>query len=137
MWDGTIRVAGFGPARSAGSLADMHELPVTEGILQVALEAADQVGARRITAINLVIGELASIVDDSVQFYFDFLSRETPAAGAVLHFKRESASGLCLDCGFCFDVVPPVMPFCPGCNSSRLQVSGGREFFVESIEVEN
>jgi hydrogenase nickel incorporation protein HypA/HybF len=52
----------------------MHELPATEGILNVALEAAQQNGARRIIAIDLTIGELAGIVDDSVQFYFDILS---------------------------------------------------------------
>jgi hydrogenase nickel incorporation protein HypA/HybF len=115
----------------------MHELPVTEGMLQVALEAAEEAGAQRITAINLVIGDLTSIVDDSVQFYFDLLSQETIAMGAQLHFRREPATGTCLECGHRFDVQPPLIPLCPACESPRLQVTGGREFYVESIEVEN
>jgi hydrogenase nickel incorporation protein HypA/HybF len=115
----------------------MHELPVTESILKVALETARGAGARRITAIHLVIGDLASIVDDSVQFYFDFLSQDTPAAGAQLCFRREAASGTCLACGHQFDVQPPIIPACPACGSPRLQVTGGRQFFVDSIEVEN
>lgn len=41
----------------------MHELPITEGIRALALETAQQ-GVRRIIAVDLVVGELSSIVDD-------------------------------------------------------------------------
>jgi hydrogenase nickel incorporation protein HypA/HybF len=115
----------------------MHELPATEGILSVALEAAEQNGARRIMAIDLVIGELAGIVDDSVQFYFDILSKDTIAEGAVLRFRREPAAAVCADCGHQFPVEVPLSAACPVCEGIRLHVSGGREFFVESIEVDD
>jgi len=101
------------------------------------LEAAEKAGARRVTAINLVIGDLTSIMDESVQFYFDFLSRETPAQGAQLNFKRESAQATCLDCGHEFEVGAPLMALCPACEGVRLRITGGREFFIESIEVED
>ncbi len=114
----------------------MHELPVTQGILDVAVEAAEKEGAARITAIDLVVGDLSSIVDDSVQFYWEILSKGTIAEGAVLHFRREPAAAACLDCGRTWNVTPPIMPKCPHCGSARIHVTGGREFFVESIEVD-
>jgi hydrogenase nickel incorporation protein HypA/HybF len=114
----------------------MHELPVTQAILDSALHAAQQAGGQRVLAIDLVIGELSGIVDDSVQFYFDILSQGTPAEHAQLHFHRQPARALCPDCRYAYDAAPPLAPFCPACGSLRVQVSGGRQFFLESIEID-
>ena len=112
----------------------MHELSITEGILSIALGAA---GGRRITTINLVIGDLSSFVDDSVQFYFDILSRGTPAESAALSFLRQPATATCSDCGHVFGVKAPLIAECPSCGSVHLSITGGRELRVESIEVED
>ena len=113
----------------------MHELAVTEHLLQVVLAAAERADARAITSIDLVIGDLSSVVDDSVQFYFDILSQETLAAGARLHFQREPAIATCADCGAQTPVCPPIDPVCPVCQGNHIQVTGGRDFRVASIDI--
>src|SRR5690606_36341181 len=115
----------------------MHELPATQGILETALEAAQRAGGRRILAIDLVIGELTSIVDDSVQFYFDVLSRGTLAEAAVLRVRREPAELTCNSCGLQAPVTPPLPFTCPACDALTLRVEGGQSFHVESIEVDD
>lgn len=115
----------------------MHELPATQGMLSLALDAARDAGAERVLAIDVVVGELASIVDDSVQFYFDVLSRGTAAEGATLRFRREPGVADCLHCGASHAVKPPLDPLCPACECPSLRVTGGREFYIESIEVED
>ena len=113
----------------------MHELPITEAILTLALETARRAGARRVAGIELVVGDLTSIVDDSVQFYFDVLSQDTAAEGAALHFRREAATLACQTCGHREQTHPPLPRACPMCGGSRLEVASGRAFFVQSIEV--
>lgn len=114
----------------------MHELPATQGMLQVALDAAAEAGAVRIREIHLVVGDLSSMVDDSVQFYFDLLSKGTAAEGARLVFRRERATLTCRGCGLEAGVRPPLPPACPRCEDLRIQVRGGQAFRVDSLEVD-
>lgn len=111
----------------------MHELMVTENIRDIALRHAEQAGAARITDLFLVIGELSSIVDDSVQFYWDFVAEGTMAEGATLHFRRIPAVMSCQACGHSYS--PRQTLPCPACGSSDVRVTAGEEFFLEAIEV--
>lgn len=119
-----------------GIISPMHELALTQQLLQVVLTAAQRADARAVTAIDLVVGDLSSSVDDSVQFYFDILSRDTLAAGAQLRFQREPAIAACADCGAQTAVQPPIPAHCPRCQSVHIQVSGGRALRVASIDIE-
>jgi hydrogenase nickel incorporation protein HypA/HybF len=111
----------------------MHELMVTESILEIALRHAGQAGADRITDLYLVIGQLSSIVDDSVQFYWDFVSEGTAAEGARLHFRRIPAELQCQLCQHTYN--PDESLTCPACGSNQIKVVKGEEFFLEAIDV--
>ena len=113
----------------------MHELPVTESILEIALRHANQTGAARVTDLYLVIGQLASIVDDSVQFYWDIVAKDTPAEGASLHFRRIPTELLCRPCNQRYH--PGDDMACPTCGGSQVQVVAGEEFYLEAIDVES
>jgi hydrogenase nickel incorporation protein HypA/HybF len=118
-----------------GIINAVHELSVTESILSISTSHAQKASADRVTDIYLVIGELSSIVDDSVQFYWDIISQETICAGAQLHFKRIPARFRCQECSHEYTITGEMQP-CPQCGSYRLRVLAGEEFYVESIAVE-
>jgi hydrogenase nickel incorporation protein HypA/HybF len=113
----------------------MHELAVTENILAIATRHAQQAGASRIVGIELVLGQLSTMIDDSIQFYWDILSEDTLAQGATLHFTRTAAVLECLSCHHTF---PPATDTfaCPQCNSLNVKVISGDDLRLESIEVE-
>lgn len=108
---------------------------MTQSVLQIVLRHAEKAGAKRVTQIDLTIGDFSSIVDDSVQFYFDILSQDTIAESAQLVFHRVPGALRCWDCQATF--APDGRNYvCPVCGSLRVQVVAGREFRVDSIEVE-
>ena len=113
----------------------MHELSVTERLLEIALRHAEEAGAERIVRLNLVIGELSSIVDDSVQFYWDIVSRDTIAEGAELQFERVPGTLRCLRCGHTFPLSQRDF-ICPRCEEGRVVAEGGDGFRLDSIEIE-
>ncbi|HOV26137.1 MAG TPA: hydrogenase maturation nickel metallochaperone HypA [Pseudobacteroides sp.] len=113
----------------------MHEYAVTKGLIATAVEEARRAGASKITLIKLVIGDLSTIIDDSVQMYFDMLSEGTIAHGAKLEFRRVPARFRCKDCDIEFD--KPKTGFdCPKCGKMGVLTDSGKEFYIESMEVE-
>ena len=113
----------------------MHELSITQNILEIALRHGEQARASRIIRLNMVVGELASVIDDSVQFYWDIVARDTMAEGAELCFERIPGSLRCLGCGETFRLEGREY-VCPACGESQVAVAGGDEFRLASIEVE-
>ena len=113
----------------------MHELAVTQNILDLALDEAKAVQANRISKISLVIGELSGVVRDSVEFYFDFLRKDSLAADATLEFTMIPAQLKCRDCQTEFNPQDSLW-ICPNCRSSNIDLVAGRDCYMESIEVE-
>ncbi len=113
----------------------MHELAVTESILHTAIEYAEKSKAARVTDINLVIGKLSSFVDDSISFYWDFVSKDTLCQGAALHFERLPARLLCEDCKKEY-ILDDMLTPCPVCNSTKIKILSGDEFRIDSIQIE-
>ncbi|NTV90761.1 MAG: hydrogenase maturation nickel metallochaperone HypA [Clostridiales bacterium] len=113
----------------------MHEYAVTKSIVDMAVREAASAGADKIIEIKLVIGDLSSIIDESVQMYFDMIGKGTPAEGARLVFRRTPAVFYCEGCGMEF--VKPSKGFdCPACGRTGKLTGAGREFYIESIEIE-
>ncbi len=113
----------------------MHELPIAESVLNIALRHAEKEDAARITDLYLLIGQLSSIVDDSIQFYWDIISRDTLAEGATLHFERIPMQMLCLDCGQSYHPEAGTL----GVSTLWWRTYSGRqgdEFRLESIAIE-
>lgn len=113
----------------------MHELSVTESILEIACKHAEKAQAIKITDIYLVIGRLSSIVDDCISFYWDMISKDTICENAKLHFKRIPAILICLECDEQYTIEEELTP-CPNCGSARVRILSGDEFNLESIEIQ-
>ena len=113
----------------------MHEQSIVESILNLALEKARESNARKIVSINLVVGDYTGVVDDAVNFYFGFLSKDTIAAGANINFMHVPGQLRCRDCDILFPMQKQIFR-CPKCSGSRVEIVGGRELYIENMVVE-
>jgi len=113
----------------------VHELAITQNMLDLVLEQAEKAGAKEVGKINLVIGEMTGVVDECVQFHFGFLSKGTPAERATLSFTMVPTTVRCRHCSKVFELKEFDWA-CPDCGDNSLEITGGKELFVESIEVE-
>lgn len=113
----------------------MHELAITQGLIDLVLDHAKKAGAKKVLRVNVVAGELSGFVDECMQFYYEQLSKGTIAEDAKLSFQRVPTQGRCRDCGHEF-TIEGMDWLCPKCRSKNVQLIGGTELFVESIEVD-
>lgn len=111
----------------------MHELALSQAIVDTVVRHAE---GRRVTSVQMRIGALRQVVPDSLAFYFEIVSRDTPCEGARLDQELVTALLECSDCGETWDPARPEPSFrCPSCGTGGEVLRGG-EFEVESITVE-
>ncbi len=113
----------------------MHELAVTESVLDIACKHAQKAQATKVTDIYLVIGRLSSIVDDSIEFYWNIISKDTICEEAQLHFNRVPAKLVCQECAHEY-ILEGDLTACQNCQSVNIRVLSGDEFHLESIEIQ-
>lgn len=115
----------------------MHELSVTQEVIRISCEEAAKAGLKQIKEISLVIGDMSGVVDDSVQFYFDTLTKGTPAEGACLKFTRLPMLVCCQNCNYRFHPQNDMLDWeCPKCHKWSVEVIQGKEFYIDNIEAE-
>jgi hydrogenase nickel incorporation protein HypA/HybF len=113
----------------------MHELPVTQSILEIALNEAGTAQSAKIISINLVVGELSGVSGECVQFYFDILKKGNAAEEASLEIRHVPAEFKCRDCLTEFTLGDSYW-LCPNCQGINVEILAGKECYVESLEVE-
>ncbi|HIQ75550.1 MAG TPA: hydrogenase maturation nickel metallochaperone HypA [Candidatus Cottocaccamicrobium excrementipullorum] len=113
----------------------MHELAITEQILKVSLEAAKEQSASRIQIIRLAMGPFSGVVPECIQMYLDVLAKGTIAEGALVEARTLPLKVLCRDCGKESEITRRHI-CCPFCGSIRLKTLSGKEFMIESLEVD-
>jgi hydrogenase nickel incorporation protein HypA/HybF len=112
----------------------MHELSITQTLLEQALFQAERAGAGEIVGIHLTIGDFSSFSPDSIRFYWEQISKGTLAEGANLTFQNEKGVLHCPEC----DLTIPskvLRAFCPRCGGSSLEVMSGQDAFLTEIDI--
>jgi hydrogenase nickel incorporation protein HypA/HybF len=110
----------------------VHELSLSSAIVNTVVKHA---GGRPVGLVSLRVGKLRQVVPETLDFYFEFVARDTVCEGARLEQEVVQARLRCNPCGQEWEIEIPAFR-CPTCGGSEVVVASGDEFEVESIEVE-
>ena len=92
-------------------------------------------GPCKLTALELVMGELSGIDRESQRFALEILLDEAGYYGVEIRIEQGPAIFKCSDCSWQgrlegFTLV------CPGCNGADLDIISGLDVSLERIEIE-
>ena len=113
----------------------MHELSLTESIVEIAAETARCEGAARVRRVFVDIGTLSHVEPEALLFCFEAVASGTIVEGASLEIVRVPGQGRCVDCGNTVALAERFGP-CPECGGFHVQMTAGDEMRVREIEVE-
>ena len=112
----------------------MHELSVAHAIVETVTESLES--QDRVLRVELDMGDLSGIVEDSLRFCFELATAGTPLEGCVLEISRIPATFHCHPCGATFEPQQSWRMVCPTCQTASADLRGGRELLVRAVEVD-
>ena len=113
----------------------MHELSLISAIIKVLREKVREFNVRRVVRVQLTVGEMANVEEDTLKAAFEVCVEGTELAGAKLVIERVPARGKCRHCATEYALVKCRLE-CPRCNRQGAEIIAGKEFYINSMEVE-
>ena len=114
----------------------MHEASLAGGVLRIVEQAARRDGFKRVKSIRLEVGQLAGVELRALQFALEALAPGTLLDGARFEFDQPAGVAWCLPCGRNTPLAERGDP-CQYCGGYQLQPTGGTEFRVVDLMVED
>ena len=112
----------------------MHEMSIAQSVLDIVKDEMARHGVQKLQAINLVVGKLAAVVPEHLDFCFGFLIDNTELEGTILRIREVPLTYRCRSCQKEF--TSEEMTFsCQFCKEENPDMIGGREMTIENIEV--
>ena len=113
----------------------MHELSLAQGLVEQVERTAKTEGAMRVVRIVVRIGKYSGVERGAFEFAFPCAAENTVAQNAKLVIEELPATVVCRSCKASSH--PEVENLiCTQCGSTEVEITGGHEFLIQSIELE-
>jgi hydrogenase nickel incorporation protein HypA/HybF len=114
----------------------MHELSIVSSIVESVTESLAAYPGAQVKQVRLRVGELAAVVEDSLQFCYGIATEGTPLEGSTLAVQVLPVIGRCAACNSDVEIKSLYSFRCPQCNAPVDDLRQGKELEIESMEIE-
>ncbi|MFW2332015.1 MAG: hydrogenase maturation nickel metallochaperone HypA [Nitrospinota bacterium] len=113
----------------------MHEMSVAVDIIEIVEGQLKPGQDQNVTKVNLIIGELSGISVEALEFAFSVAIQNTNLKNSELNIESIKPVAYCNDCMSQFSPTYKIF-LCPNCDTLNVSLIKGKEFEVNSIEVD-
>ena len=113
----------------------MHELSIAMSIVDIAEKEVKKHGASKVDEIEILIGSLAGVELDALDFVWQAAIQDTVLADAQKHIHYLKAKAKCLECETTFNL-EQAYDNCPKCGSYLKELLQGKELKVKRLILE-
>ena len=113
----------------------MHEFSLAEEVIKLARQEAGKNRARTVNEITIEVGNMSGIEPEAFESAIGILSEGSILENAHINILRISGKGKCTGCGREFELKGRI-DTCPVCHSFPSEITGGNEFRVVSLVIE-
>ncbi len=110
----------------------MHELSIVMNIVETAEEKVREKHANSVESIDLVIGDLAGVDSQALDYAWDSAVKNTVLQAAKRNIIHLPAMARCLECDCEFEM-KELYDQCPLCGEPLLQIIQGKELQIKSM----
>lgn len=111
----------------------MHEMSITRSLLDAVRAEMDKAALKELRNVRIRVGELTAVEPEALRFCFEASIKGTPFEGAALEIEEAPLRGRCKDCGNVFRMAL-FERNCAGCGGSSIEIAGGNELDLVSME---
>jgi hydrogenase nickel incorporation protein HypA/HybF len=110
----------------------MHELSIVMSIVETAEEKVKENHAHTVESIDLVIGDLAGVDSQALDFAWEKAVKNTVLQAAKRNIIHVPARAKCMECDCEFEI-SELHAECPLCGEHLLQIVQGKEIQIKSM----
>ncbi|QCT94383.1 hydrogenase/urease nickel incorporation protein HypA [Caminibacter mediatlanticus TB-2] len=113
----------------------MHEFSIVDSLLRLADEHAKKNNAKKVTKLEIKIGELSGVEPDLLKTAFDTFKEGTVCEEAEFIIINQPIVIKCNDCNY--EGEPNKDEYvCPNCKGVNIKIIDGEDMYLMSLELE-
>ncbi|MBW7957907.1 MAG: hydrogenase maturation nickel metallochaperone HypA [Deltaproteobacteria bacterium] len=108
-------------------------MSITKNILETVRAEMEKAALKELRSVRIRVGELTAVEPEALRFCFEASIKGTSFEGAALDIEEAPLTGKCEGCGLVFRI-SLFERTCPGCGGSSVEIAGGNELDIVSME---